>query len=142
MTEPTVSKTRSQAVSRLRIFITRLLTILLLLQPVLASAVPCLMVPGSQDNLSAMAMPGMAVSAMEGVDHSAHHGMAEGTSADTASGTCCDSGYCSQGGCLSISATVSSSTISHLPLYGPVFQSVSSILPDWAPQSHYHPPAS
>ncbi|MEE4249242.1 MAG: hypothetical protein V2I38_01525 [Alcanivoracaceae bacterium] len=121
---------------------TRVLATLLLLQPVFASAVPCQMSPGSQATFSDGVVSGMADAVTVSVDHSAHHGMAEGTSADTASGTCCDSGYCSQGGCLSISATVSSSTISHLPLYGPVFESVSSILPDWAPQSPYHPPAS
>lgn len=81
---------------RYRHILALLLSTLLSLQALMAVALPCSM---SIDSGSGV------IEAMDDDSHHAHHNPAAtgDTAADDAN-SCCDAGYCSQGGCLSIAA--------------------------------------
>ena len=107
---------------------------LISLQALAAVAAPCS--PLAEGSAS------MAVS-MEDSPHHAHHGAAEASEAeDDSVSDCCDSAYCSQGGCLSIPAAATDPISTAVELAQAPALAVPVSTPLYTPNRLYRPPSA
>ncbi|TDG11879.1 hypothetical protein E2F43_16055 [Seongchinamella unica] len=99
-------------------------------------------------SLAAVAMPcsgpgagsASAMTSMEDSTHHAHH--AADAAAEADSNACCDAGYCSQGGCLSIAAAASDLIPAAVELAHPPALSLPRSAPLRCPNTLFRPPSA
>ncbi|RLQ22460.1 hypothetical protein DWB85_07520 [Seongchinamella sediminis] len=111
-----------------------LLSALISLQALATVAAPCS--PAVDDG-------GAMATAMDDSSHHAHHGMAVAdNAAGAATNDCCDAGYCSQGGCVSIAAAAGAALLhaDQLSTEAPAAMAASS--PLHSPNRLFRPPSA
>jgi uncharacterized protein involved in copper resistance len=119
---------------------------MLALQSIISLASPCGMSASEHSAMTAMsAMPIAKMSAMnaskiDSSDHHAHH--IETASADVPTSNCCDGGYCSQNGCMSLSALTSVAFGATADSTAPYKTVAVTAAPHWSPSSLYRPPSA
>lgn len=116
-----------------RQLITALLTGLLVLQSVLAVAAPCDMSASDK---------GQMMMAMDSGDHTGHYMPAIDTASGDEAPNCCDDGYCSQNGCLSISALTDTTHGTELLPSGYSHSPLKTTLLDPLPNPLLRPPSA
>ena len=124
------SPARESSMSKPRQIVTLLLTGLIALQSVLAVAAPCVM-PANEDS---------QMIAMGSDEHAGHHMSAQAT--DTVSIDCCDDGYCSQSGCVSITIVPGSAHTGVMSLNTPTLFPQQTTLPEPLADSLLRPPSA
>lgn len=131
--ERPLRKTKGNPVTGLGRLLAVFLTSLLVLQSFAALATPCLIPSGEGSTMMNMAS----------ADHSGHHMPSEDASAGMqAAADCCDGGYCSQNGCVSLSLLIHSSNV--FPVVAPDYHSraFQTATPRRSPSSLFRPPSA
>lgn len=118
----------------LRYILALSLSALISLQALAGVAMPC---------FTSVEGGGSMVADMDDTSLHAHHGATDGgDTTDSDAGNCCDAGYCSQGGCLSLAAAASDRLISAVePAHAPT-PAIQFSTPQHSPTTLYRPPSA